>query len=48
MWHLQLGQPGNVPMLALPTGWSTTNCAVGKSIADLKADGQALKLFRPE
>ena len=47
-WHLQLGQPGNITMLALPPSWSTPNCAVGKSIADLKADGQALKLFRPE
>ena len=48
MWRLQLGQPGNITMFALPAGWTTPNCAVGKSIADLKADGQALKLFRPE
>ena len=45
MWHLQLGQPGNITMFVLRASWSKTNGAVGKSMfADLKADGQAFKL----
>jgi hypothetical protein len=47
-WWLQLGQPGNITMFTLPSGWTTGNCAVGKSIAELIADKQALKIFTPQ
>ena len=44
-WRLQLGKPGNITMFALPTGWATGNCPVGKSIEDLTAGKQVLRLF---
>jgi hypothetical protein len=46
-WRLQLGQPGNVTIFTLPPRWTTANCGVGKSIAELIADKQALKIFTP-
>jgi hypothetical protein len=47
-WHLQLGQPGNITRLTLPSGWKTENCAIGRAIAQLIANKQALKLFEPQ
>jgi len=47
-WHLQLGKPGDITVFALPQGWTTDNCQVGKSISELNADKQTLKLFAPE
>ncbi|HXQ84899.1 MAG TPA: hypothetical protein VN769_12630 [Xanthobacteraceae bacterium] len=47
-WRLQLGQPGNITLFTLPSGWKTDNCPVGKSLASLRAEKQLLKLFSPE
>jgi hypothetical protein len=44
-WRLQLAKPGNIALLTIPEGWTTNNCPVGKTIANLIADKQALKLF---
>lgn len=45
VWHLQLGKPGAITMFAPPPGWHSEDCPVGKSIKDLIADKQALKIF---
>jgi hypothetical protein len=47
-WRLQLGQPGGITQLTLPAGWTTQNCPVGKSIAQIVGDKQALKIFTPQ
>jgi len=47
-WRLQLGKPGNITAFTLPAGWSSANCPLGKAIADLVADKQALKIFAPQ
>lgn len=44
-WRLQLGKPGNITALTVPSGWSTSNCPIGKPIASLMADKQALRIF---
>lgn len=46
-WRLQLGKPGNITVLTLPSGWTTEDCPLGKSIAQLTADKQVLRLFAP-
>jgi hypothetical protein len=47
-WRLQLGQPGKITLFTLPPQWQTENCAVGKSIADLVKNKQALRIFAPQ
>jgi hypothetical protein len=47
-WRLQLGKPGNITAFAIPSGWATENCPLGKTIADLVGDKQALKIFTPQ
>jgi hypothetical protein len=44
-WRLQMGKPGNITILTLPSGWTTDNCPIGKTIDNLRADKQALKIF---
>jgi hypothetical protein len=34
-WRLQLGKPGNITVFTPPSGWSSGNCPVGKSVSDL-------------
>lgn len=47
-WRLQLGKPGNITVFTLPPGWHTGNCTVGKTIANLIANKQALRIFTPQ
>jgi hypothetical protein len=47
-WRLQLGKPGDITAFAMPTGWTTENCPVGKAITDLVGDKQTLKIFAPQ
>jgi hypothetical protein len=44
-WRLQLGRPGNITVLTLPSGWTSENCPIGKTVDNLRADKQALKIF---
>lgn len=47
-WRLQLGRPGTITVFAFPSGWTTNNCPLGKSIRELIADKQALRIFTPQ
>jgi hypothetical protein len=47
-WRLQLGKPGNITLFTLPSGWTTDNCPVGKSIANLAADKQVFRFLTPQ
>jgi hypothetical protein len=44
-WWLQLGRPGNITAIIIPSGWRNENCPVGKTITDLARSKQVLKLF---